>query len=240
MENEDEKTGPAAVGPGTPEFKFVGVVDEQPEPGPKAKSLQAKVVEIKAMADTTTDEWSNYAVGIVNPDTGEFEEHLVPRNAVKLLSALQSTVANKGETYADARVTVSKMIPQPGPDGQPVAVRLQLIDAKLSEALVQVRDIMVASPEAAYRAMRVNAEPVLESSDCIFMDVLLFFRSKGVTGETLRTPHFEMCHDDALKYYNALCAHAELFKLNMKREGVDLDTKQIITTSGGFNAKKSR
>lgn len=263
MENDDNK---ASVGTGTPEFTFVGrpdlegqtpgdaVVSVDPEDkkpeeptkpeAPEAKKpagvLQAKVAGIKAVTETTVDEWTNYAVGIVNPETGKYEEYLVPRNAVKLLSALQNTVANKGEAYAEAQVTVSKVIPQPTQDGSPVAVRLQLIDAKLSTAIEQVRDIMVASPEAAYRAMRVNSEPVFEASDCVFMDIVMFFRSKGATGETLRTPHFEMCHDDALKYYNALCAHAEMFKISMKREGIDLDAKQIITSSGGFNARKTR
>lgn len=232
----DGEPAPAAV-------EMIGEIKlppkKEPEKPKAPPSHQAKVVGIKDVKETTEEEFTSFIVGIQNAETKEYEEYFVPRNTFKLLEALENTVKNKGEAYAKVPVKIFKIVPNQQPDGKVVSLKLQLVDELMDVAIAFVKEFMIATPEIAFNALLRNSEPVFESSDVMFIDVLAYFKSKGCTGTTLMSPHANLTEEDVLRYYNAMIAHADMFKANMAKQGIDIDKKKsIIIPPKGFTPPK--
>ena len=223
-------------------LEFIGTMEipaKKPEPEtpkvPEAPSHQAKIVGAKAVKETTEEEFTSFIVGLYNTETKEYEEYFVPRNTLKLLDALENTVKNKGEAYAKTSVKIFKIVPNQDHSGKVLALKLQLIDATLEEAIDFVKKYMIAAPEVAFQALLRNSEPVFESSDAMFIDVIAYFKGKGCTGTTVMSPYAAITEEDVVRYYNAMLAHADMFKSNMAKQGFDIDKKQsIIIPPKGF------
>lgn len=209
--------------------------DEASKPAEERPANQAMVVGVKGLDQTTAEELTSFIVGLQNAESKEYEEYFIPRNTLKLLETLENTVISKGAEYTKTPIKVYKIVASQGRDGQPVAIKLQLIDASIDEAIQIVKAYMIADPDMAFSALLRGSEPVFESSDVIFIDVITYFKSKGCIGTTLMSPHTEMTEEDVTRYYNAMIAHADMFKSNMAKKGFDVEKgPSIIIPPKGF------
>ena len=208
-----------------------------------AKAMGVDIRDTVDAADVTPEMWASFVIGAIEPPENVYKELLVPRNMPELLEILKTTRKKRGEEFGKSHLKVFKYMKVPNTN---MVFKVLVLEGTVDDreadednpsgiqgVITQISG-MVMDPEQVVRYLHMTATRLIECSDVGIMNFVIASNTKGISGLVVASDAMPPGKELAMKLYNGLQGQVDLYAMEMRKKGIEVEGSKIIVPNRSF------